>query len=101
MLSLPLEFIILGLLVLANGVLAMTETAVVSAKKTKLRKLAAKGDVGAGKALALAEQPARFLALVEFWLTLSGMLAGVLAGAHLAKELSVWFAAQWPTYAQY
>ena len=37
MLSLPLEFIILGLLVLANGVLAMTETAVVSAKKTKLR----------------------------------------------------------------
>ena len=56
MLSLPLEFIILGLLVLANGVLAMTETAVVSAKKTKLRKLAAQGDVGAGKALALAQR---------------------------------------------
>jgi putative hemolysin len=101
MLSLPLEFIILGLLVLANGVLAMTETAVVSAKKTKLRKLAAQGDVGAGKALALAEHPARFLALVEFWLTLSGMLAGVLAGAHLAKEVSEWFAALRPEWAAY
>lgn len=99
MLSLPLEFIILGLLVLANGVLAMTETAVVSAKKTKLRKLAVQGDVGAGKALALAEHPARFLALVEFWLTLSGMLAGVLAGAHLAKEVSEWFAAWRPSWA--
>jgi len=101
MLSLPLELLIMGLLVLANGVLAMAETAVVSAKKTKLRKLAAKGDVGAGKALALAEQPARFLALVEFWLTLSGMLAGVLAGAHLAKELSAWIVATRPVLTAY
>ena len=99
MLSLPLELLILGLLVLANGLLAMAETAVVSAKKTKLRKLAAKGDLGAGKALALAEQPARFLALVEFWLTLSGMLAGVLAGAHLAAELAKWLAAETPRLA--
>ena len=80
MFNLPLELMILGLLVVANGVLAMAETAVVSAKKTKLRKLAAKGDVGAGQALELAAHPARFLALVEFWLTLSGMIAGVLAG---------------------
>jgi putative hemolysin len=101
MLSLPLEFLILGLLVLANGVLAMAETAVVSAKKTKLRKLAAKGDAGAAKALALAEQPARFLALVEFWLTLSGMLAGVLAGAHLATELSAWIVATRPALTAY
>ena len=91
----------MGLLVLANGVLAMAETAIVSAKKTKLRKLAAKGDVGAGKALALAEQPARFLALVEFWLTLSGMLAGVLAGAHLAKELSAWIVETRPVLTAY
>ncbi len=101
MLSLPLELLILGLLVLANGLVAMAETAVVSAKKTKLRKLAARGDAGAGKALALAQHPARFLALVEFWLTLSGMLAGVLAGARLATELSVWLAATWPALAPY
>jgi putative hemolysin len=99
MLSLPLELLILGLLVLANGLLAMAETAIVSAKKTKLRKLAGKGDEGAGKALALAEQPARFLALVEFWLTLSGMIAGVLAGAKLASQLGAWLALTWPVLA--
>jgi putative hemolysin len=99
MFNLPLELMILGLLVVANGVLAMAETAVVSAKKTKLRKLAAKGDVGAGQALELAEHPARFLALVEFWLTLSGMIAGVLAGAKLAAQFSLWLAARWPEWA--
>jgi len=99
MFNLPLELMILGLLVVANGVLAMAETAVVSAKKTKLRKLAAKGDVGAGQALELAAHPARFLALVEFWLTLSGMIAGVLAGAKLAAQLSLWLAARWPEWA--
>lgn len=96
MYNLPLELSILGLLVLANGLLAMAETAVVSAKKTKLRKLAAKGDTGARKALDLAEHPARFLALVEFWLTLSGMIAGVLAGANLAAWFSGWLAVRWP-----
>jgi len=92
MLSLPTELLILALLVLANGVLAMAETAVVSARKTKLKSLAAKGNTRAAHALALAEQPARFLALVEFWLTLSGMIAGVLAGAKLAGDVAAWFA---------
>jgi putative hemolysin len=90
MLSLPIELFILAALVLANGVLAMAETAVVSARKSKLKKLAAKGRVDAAQALALAEQPARFLALVEFWLTLSGMIAGVLAGARLAGDVEDW-----------
>src|SRR3954470_4734657 len=91
MLTLPLELLILAFLVLANRLLAMAETAVVSARKTKLKQLSGEGDEGATKALALAEQPARFLALVEFWLTLSGMIAGVLAGAKLANEITPWF----------
>jgi putative hemolysin len=90
MLSIPVELLILGLLVLANGLLAMAETAVVSARKAKLRELANAGHVGAGKALALTEQPARFLALVEFWLTLSSVIAGVLAGAGLAHQFNDW-----------
>ncbi|MSU25036.1 MAG: HlyC/CorC family transporter [Opitutus sp.] len=98
MLSLPIELLILALLVLANGVLAMAETAVVSAKKTKLRQLAKQGDAGAASALRLAEHPARFLALVEFWLTLSGMIAGVLAGAKLAGQVAERLA-PWPTLA--
>ena len=88
MLSVPLEFLIICLLVLANGLLAMAETAVVSARKARLRELAAKNDAGAGKALALAEHPTRFLALVQFWLTLSGMIAGVLGGARFATQLA-------------
>ena len=88
MLSLPVEILIVCLLVLANGLLAMAETAVVSARKARLRELAAKNDAGAAKALELAEHPTRFLALVQFWLTLSGMIAGVLGGAKLAGQLT-------------
>ncbi len=97
--SLSIELLILALLVLANGLLAMAETAVVSARKSRLQQLATGGDLGAGKALALAQHPARFLALVEFWLTLSSMIAGVLAGAKLARQLSEWLALQWPVLA--
>ena len=91
MLSVPVLFLIICLLVLANGLLAMAETAVVSARKSRLRELA-KTRPGAAKALALAEQPTRFLALVQFWLTLSGMIAGVLGGAELADQLAEQFA---------
>jgi putative hemolysin len=96
--NVTLELLVLALLVLANGVLAMAETAVVSARKGTLRKLAAQGNKRAAAALALADQPARFLELVEFWLTLSGMIAGVLAGAELAADVAIWFA-QWPVIA--
>jgi putative hemolysin len=87
MLSLSTELLILALLIAANGLLAMAETAVVSARKSRLRKLAQRGDRRAKHALALAEQPTRFLALVQFWLTLSGMIAGVLGGAELAGQV--------------
>ena len=100
MLSISVELLILGLLVLANGLLAMAETAVVSARKARLRELADAGDIGAGQALALAEQPARSLALVEFWLTLSSLIAGVLAGAGLASQFAGWLG-QFPPLAPY
>lgn len=98
MLNVSTEVVILLVLVLANGVLAMAETAVVSARKATLKKLAASGNQRAGTALALAKEPARFLELVEFWLTLSGMIAGVLAGAELAQDVAGWLR-QWPTIA--
>ena len=91
MLSLPVEILIVCALVLANGLLAMAETAVVSARKARLRELAGKGDIGAAKALELTEHPTRFLALVQFWLTLSGMIAGVLGGAKVAGQLTEQF----------
>jgi len=87
--------LVLVLLVIANGLLAAAETAVVSARKARLRAKADAGGKGARGALLLAEQPARFLALVQFWLTLSGMIAGVLAGAVIAGSAAAWLA-RWP-----
>lgn len=86
--SLSTELVILVLLAFANGVLAMAETAVVSARPARLRAQAKKGEEGAVRALALVEHPIRFLALVEFWLTGSALVAGVLAGTSLAARVA-------------
>jgi putative hemolysin len=88
MLSLPTELLILVLLALANGFFSMAETAVVSARKTKLRQLAAKGHAGAVRASALAEHPARFLALVQLWLTLATLVAGAIGGLGLTGQVA-------------
>jgi putative hemolysin len=100
MLSLPVALLSLALIVVANAVLAMAETAIVSARKGKLRKLAAGGKVAARTALTLAEQPTRFLALVESWLTLSTLLAGIIAGAEVGRDAAGWLAS-WPALAPY
>jgi putative hemolysin len=85
------ELLFLVPLVLANALLSMVETAVVSARKAKLRQLAAKGE-GARLALRLAEQPARFLALVQSWLTLSIAVAGAIGVHALAAPAAGWIA---------
>ena len=87
--SIPMEIVVLFLLVLINGLLAASETAVLSAPKAALRRAAKAGSRGAADALTLSENPTRFLVLVQFWLTLSGTVAGVLGGAELAADLSL------------
>jgi len=82
------EIIIIVLLLAANGVFAMTEIAVVSARKTRLRRLAELGDARAKAALELAESPNRFLATVQIGITLVGVLAGAFGGATLAGEIA-------------
>ena len=98
--SLSAKVLIIGVLVLVNGLLAAAETAVLSSRKGPLRKAVKTGVRGAAKALGLAENPSRFLVLVQFWLTLSGTIAGVLGGAELAADvaghLAAWgFPAAW------
>lgn len=85
--SLATETVFLCVLVIGNGLVAAAETAVLSSRKTVLRHAAAQNVRGAAHALRLAEHPNRFLSLVQFWLTLSGILAGVLAGARVAPDL--------------
>ena len=90
------ELLILGLLIVANGIMTAAETAFVSARKEKLRRMAESGSEGAAVALVIAEQPGRFLGLVQFWLTLTSVVAGVALVASAAGEFSSLFS-RWPS----
>jgi putative hemolysin len=79
---------IIVLLILLNGLFAMSETALVSSRKARLRQRAEEGDVGARSALELAEEPNRFLSTVQIGISLIGVLAGAFGGATLAEPLS-------------
>src|SRR5262245_60344263 len=81
------EIIIILLLLIINGVFAMTEIAVVSAHKGRLRHLAQQGNARAMVALELAESPNRFLATVQMGITLVGIVAGVFGGATIAEKI--------------
>lgn len=75
------------LLVVLNGLFAMTELAVVSSRKSKLQSRAERGDRGARAALRLAEEPTQFLSAVQVGITLIGILAGAYGQAAIAGEL--------------
>ena len=75
------------MLVLLNGVFAMSELAVVSSRRAKLQSRADRGDRGARVALRLAAEPTRFLSSVQVGITLIGILAGAYGQATIAGEL--------------
>ncbi|MQA91474.1 MAG: DUF21 domain-containing protein [Gemmatimonas sp.] len=81
-------------LIFLNGIFAMSEIAVVSSRKTKLRQLADEGDLGAKRALDLAETPTHFLSTVQVGITLIGVFAGAYGGASIAGELDEYFQAR-------
>jgi len=82
------ELLIIFLLLLANGVFAMAEIAVVSARKARLKAEAERGSVKARAALTLAEQPDRFLSAVQIGITLVGVLSAAFAGTNLTARLA-------------
>lgn len=83
-----IEVAIILLLILINGIFAMAEIAVVTARKARLKKLADAGDPRAKAALELANSPNRFLATVQVGITLIGVMAGAFGGATLAEEIA-------------
>ncbi|MBW0144174.1 hemolysin family protein [Sphingomicrobium clamense] len=85
-------FLIL-LLVMMNGLLSMSELAIVSAREARLKAMAQDGSKGATVALDLAAQPGRFLSTVQIGITLIGILAGAYSGASLGGPVSERFAA--------
>lgn len=87
--AITIEVLVILLLLAANGTLAMTEIAVVSARKARLRRLAESGDARARAALAMAEAPNQFLATVQVGITLVGVLAGAFGGATVAEQIAL------------
>jgi putative hemolysin len=81
------ELLLIGMLLLLNGLLAMAEMAIVSARKGRLRARASNGNAGAVAALALASEPTRFLSTVQIGITLVGILLGAVSGATIAAEI--------------
>lgn len=98
---LTIAIVVVLLLVVLNGVFAMTELAVVSSKKSKLQARAERGDRGARAALKLSEEPTQFLSAVQVGITLIGILAGAYGQATIAGELTLILSAHVPALAAY
>jgi putative hemolysin len=84
------EILVVVVLTVINGVLAMSELAVVSSRPARLKVLSDQGSKGAATAIRLAENPGRFLSTVQIGITLVGVLSGAFSGATLGARLSQW-----------
>lgn len=98
--SLWFEILIVLLLVLLNGFFAMSELAIVSARRARLKPIADAGHRGAQKALELADDPTMFLSTVQIGITLVGIVAGAYSGATLSAPLADALN-DWPLLADY
>jgi Hemolysins and related proteins containing CBS domains len=83
-----LEILIVLVLIALNGIFSMSEFALVSAKKTRLKQRAEEGDTQAAAALKLANAPTPFLSTVQIGITLIGIFAGAFGGATVSEELA-------------
>jgi putative hemolysin len=83
-----MEALIIFALILLNSIFALSELAIVSARRTRLQEFADEGSNGAKVALALSQQPNRFLATVQVGITLVGVLAGAFGGATLSADVA-------------
>ena len=85
-----LELGIVTVLIVVNGLLSMSELAIVSARPARLAGLVEKGVTGSRRALALASDPGKFLSTVQIGITLIGVLSGAFSGATLGLRLTTW-----------
>ncbi|MBP2657907.1 MAG: corC 1 [Firmicutes bacterium] len=89
--SILLEITIILILIIANGIFAMTEIAIVSSHKARLEKYAAEGSKGAKAALDLANEPTQLLSTVQVGISVIGVVTGAYGGATIAQVLAVYF----------
>lgn len=95
-----IEIFIILILIFLNGIFAMSEFAIVSARKMRLQQRAEKGDARAAVALELAEEPTSFLSTIQIGITLVGIFAGAYGGVTVAKGLAAYFT-EFPSLAPY
>jgi putative hemolysin len=96
--SLSLEIVLILALILVNGLLSLSEMALVSARRARLEQLAEEGHKGAKAALGLAAAPTRFLSTIQIGITFVGILSGAFGGATVAEFLTTQFQGSrpWP-----
>jgi putative hemolysin len=82
-----MDIIILGFLILLNGLFSMSEIALVSARKARLESQAERGDKKAKLALEMSNHPERFLSAVQIGITLISIITGVYSGERFSKDL--------------
>jgi len=85
-----MDFLLIALLTLLNGVFAMSEMALASSRQARLQALAHEGDSGASVALRMFENPTQFLSTVQVGITSIGMLNGIVGEAAFSGGLSRW-----------
>ncbi|RJP54049.1 MAG: HlyC/CorC family transporter [Anaerolineaceae bacterium] len=83
------EILVIAILILVNGILAMSEAALVASRKARLQNRVNEGDKASLTALKLIERPNVFLSTIQIGITLIGVLAGALGGATIAETLAV------------
>lgn len=86
------ELLILAALIVINGLLAMSELAIVSSRQARLKAMIDRNVYGSRRALALASNPGRFLSTVQIGITLVGIVSGAVSGATLGLRLSSFLA---------
>ncbi len=88
-----IEFAIILALILANGFFSGAEMAIVASRRGRLQQMAEKGDRSAATALALANNPDRFLPTVQIGITLVGTLAAAYGGDAMVSDIAIWIRA--------
>jgi len=95
-----LQLLIVVFLVVLNGFFALSEMAVMTSRKSRLRQMA-EHSRGARKALSLAEQPDQLLSTVQIGITLIGILTGLVGGEAIGATIGLWLEGVWPDAADY
>lgn len=95
-----IELLVVVALILLNGFFAMSEMALVTSRKVRLKQMA-ETSPGARRALALAEHPDNLLSTVQIGITMIGVLTGVFGGDAIGQSIAGWLDGVWPQARQY